>query len=379
MLVKHVGLRRLKRNGAFTLVELLVVIAIIGILVGLLLPAVQAAREAARRMQCSNNLKQLGLAVHNFESAYKKIPSSMTGTTWNYNYDDNKYSYVGHLVQLLPYMEQNQVYSPYAANIDMSGATYFGSAASETTTLTPANPRRRAWWHDGAGTVVVRGGPVTYPDIHNVSTAKIGTLLCPSDSADSVFVAGGAGFIYAFTLTGLAGPSIGLNGMNDQLGRPVARDTAPTNYLGVMGRFPVDAATYGVTGATAAAVDGYAGIFRFNKDTKLGAITDGTSNTLLFGEVTGVYTTTAPIRRTGSFSWNMSGMVTHWNAKNMAGVPYNTSVKAWNRYSSLHTGLNQWTLGDGSVKSISLSADADVTLRLTGLSDGEVFDGSVIQ
>ncbi len=109
-------IRRYWRVG-FTLVELLVVIAIIGVLVALLLPAVQAAREAARRTQCTNNLKQLGLALHNHHDVQKAFPPHTTNWRWN------------SMIRLLPYMEQTQAYdvamtwapSPWFAGRNPSG------------------------------------------------------------------------------------------------------------------------------------------------------------------------------------------------------------------------------------------------------------------
>lgn len=103
------------RQG-FTLVELLVVIAIIGVLVGLLLPAVQAAREAARRMSCSNNFKQIGLALHNYHAAYKQLPRHRGGTWVDGNPPDttnNRYL-LSFLVGLTPFMEQQAVWEQIA-------------------------------------------------------------------------------------------------------------------------------------------------------------------------------------------------------------------------------------------------------------------------
>ncbi|MFG0253646.1 MAG: DUF1559 domain-containing protein, partial [Rhodopirellula sp. JB053] len=104
----------------FTLVELLVVIAIIGVLVGLLLPAVQAAREAARRMSCSNNFKQIGLGLHNYHSAYNKLPTQGTGSTGTdsylgpgTNHGTSRYHSHGNLsflVSIMPFIEQQALW-----------------------------------------------------------------------------------------------------------------------------------------------------------------------------------------------------------------------------------------------------------------------------
>ncbi len=141
---------------AFTLVELLVVIAIIGILIALLLPAVQAAREAARRSQCANNLKQLGLALHNYHDTHRKFPSLGQGTRslegGQIEAVNSTYGYLSGTAMLLPFMEQ--------------GALYAQLKAPQT------SPSYPAWgpapWN--------RAGGAYYPH-----EAEIGTLLCPSD------------------------------------------------------------------------------------------------------------------------------------------------------------------------------------------------------
>ena len=148
-------LRSRIRSG-FTLIELLVVIAIIAILVALLLPAVQQAREAARKAQCSNNLKQLGLALHNYHSQHNAFPIGRGGTTGTNDYDGNA-DRLSFFVPLLPFIDQgamwNQVRNPMA--ITVGTATQTAPAMG----VRPWKTEYKPW------------------------TVQISGLLCPSDTA----------------------------------------------------------------------------------------------------------------------------------------------------------------------------------------------------
>jgi prepilin-type N-terminal cleavage/methylation domain-containing protein/prepilin-type processing-associated H-X9-DG protein len=134
--------RHPRPSRGFTLIELLVVIAIIAVLIALLLPAVQAAREAARRSQCVNNLKQIGLGLHNYESTVQCLPPSHFELLWN--------DWSAHMM-MLPYMEQSPIYN--ATNF-----AYTGRAASTGT-----------------------NGSTLSPENSTVIQTTISYLLCPSD------------------------------------------------------------------------------------------------------------------------------------------------------------------------------------------------------
>ena len=239
--------RRFLRSG-FTLVELLVVIAIIGVLVGLLLPAVQAAREAARRMSCGNNFKQIGLGLHNYHAAYNQLPLNGAGTGSNglsiglapaaamKNYSNERLSW---LVGLTPFIEAQstweQISSPlsYVA-VGMVPAFNYPAMGPTPEATVANNPKYAPWW------------------------TELPTLRCTSDPGKSG------------TLS-----SMGRTNYAACLG-----DSIQHMAYGAKTEFLTTSSSYSVTARASCR-----GVFVMRQKMSLRDILDGTANTIAAGEI----------------------------------------------------------------------------------------------
>jgi len=361
------GTRRGRRG--FTLVELLVVIAIIGILVGLLLPAVQAAREAARRMQCSNNLKQIGLAMHNFESAYKTMP---TGNDTRFN---------SPLYRMLPYIEQTAVFDSYDNG-------QYGTGAS--------------WWASGVAWNVPRAAtPPTPPGRFGVGKPDIPSFICPSSLGPQAYecmiqvtACGAADRQFRGSLFGMSAGTLAYSFYIYGKGHFASTTLGVSNYLANRGDVYVDASLapnvpipsegpFVYSNKSNPAFTTSPGMFT-NIDPKgksFGGLTDGLSNTIAFLETAGGYVnfgTGNPSNGWGGNTWghavsyadfgicpDNSNPNCDFTARGLglsAGLP-----------GSLHAGKVINTLFcDGSVQVLNSRIDFDIYTYLCGGSDGAI-------
>jgi type II secretory pathway pseudopilin PulG len=315
-------------------VELLVVIAIIGILIGLLLPAVQKVRDSAARSQCQNNLKQIGLAAHNYQATFGSLPPGWLGEPVLGAPPTYNYQYVGSLCYLLPFVEQDNVYkSMFTPDLPVD---YF-------------NPTKnyQGWW--------------AYVGTWAVRNTNIKTFVCPADNPYSAPIA------FALADTFLASPTtfdvnvawFGDPTIDPYLGR--------TNYLGSMG--------YSGTGTGS---DFVAGVLTNRSQIPMAqaAAADGTSNTLLYGESIGDTVIGSPQGRQYSFSWIGCGTYPlAW------GMPADKDTGWWT-FSSYHTAVVNFCFLDGSVhgirKGITSDAPYNTLIFTSGWHDGQPVDTSSI-